>query len=133
VPRSAELEAAERDLGLALVALVAGTRPPVSPAMVRDYLATFFGITDALVRRHDPEDFVVRFSRPEDVETVLHSRVPGAPFRLIWHPWRRTSLASVGGDAPCSPARSVGCCGAGHPGKGVRPNCACSANGDPGE
>ena len=34
VPRSAELHAAEDALGLALVAVVGGTRPPVSPAMV---------------------------------------------------------------------------------------------------
>jgi hypothetical protein len=64
--------------------------------MVRDYLATFFGITDASVRRHDPEDFVIRFSRLEDMEAVLHTRVPNAPFLLIWHPWRWTSLASAG-------------------------------------
>lgn len=86
---------AERDLGLALVALVAGTRPDVSPAMMRDYLATF-GLTDVSVRRHVPKDFIIRFSRIDDLEAVLHTRVPNAPFHLIWHPWRRTSLASIG-------------------------------------
>jgi hypothetical protein len=45
VPRSEELEAAELDLRPALVALVAGTRASVSPAMVRDYLANYLGIT----------------------------------------------------------------------------------------
>lgn len=95
VPRSHELEAAERDLRLALVALVAGNRPPVSPAMVTDYLSTFLGITDVSVHRHEPEDFIVRFARHEDRELVLRSAVPNAPFTLIWHPWRRTSLASA--------------------------------------
>jgi hypothetical protein len=80
VPRSVELEAAELELGSALVALVASTRPPVSPAMVRSYLATLFGLGDDLVsvRRHDPEDFIVRFARHEDRERVLHSVVQGA-------------------------------------------------------
>lgn len=90
------VETAKRDLGLSLVAVVAGTRPLVSPAMVRDYLATFFGIVDAAVRRHDPEDFIVRFTRHEDRNAVLHTRLHDTPFLLIWHPWRRTSLASAG-------------------------------------
>jgi hypothetical protein len=96
VPRTAVLQAAERELGLALVAVVAGTRPPVSPAMVQDYLAAQFGIDDAVVRRHDPDDFVVRFSRREDLELVLHSTVHEPPFRLIWHPWQRMSMATAG-------------------------------------
>ncbi|CAD6340563.1 unnamed protein product [Miscanthus lutarioriparius] len=78
VPRSTKLEAAERDLGLALVAVIAGTRPQVSPAMMRDYLATYLGIVDAT-----------------DLEAVLYTRVPNPPFHLIWHRWRRTSLASA--------------------------------------
>lgn len=48
---------------------------------------------DASVRRQDPEDFIVRFGRLEDCEAVLRSRIPTPPFHLIWHPWRRTSLA----------------------------------------
>lgn len=66
VPRSAELEAAELDLRLALVAVISGTRPPVSADMVPAHLATYFGIADVSVMRHDPEDFIVRFSHPED-------------------------------------------------------------------
>ena len=58
-----ELEAVECDLGLALVTVIADTRPQVSPAMMRDYLATYLGIVDATVRIHEPEDFIVRFSR----------------------------------------------------------------------
>jgi hypothetical protein len=94
VPRSTELEAAERDLGRALVAVIAGTRPPVSPAMVRAFLAAEFGIEDASVHRYEPEDFVVRFANRDDAERVLHTRVLNPPFHLIWHPWSRLSMAS---------------------------------------
>jgi hypothetical protein len=95
VPRSHELEAAELDLRLAPVALVAGTRPAVSPGMVSGYLSSFLGITDASVQRHEPEDLIVRFARLEDRDLVLRSVVPNPPFTLIWHPWRRTSLATA--------------------------------------
>jgi hypothetical protein len=98
VPRSSELEAAELDPRLVLVAIVARTRPFVSPDMVRAYLATYFGIGEASasVQCHNLEDFVVRFSRREDMEAVLHTMIHGAPFSLIWHPWRWTSLTSAG-------------------------------------
>ena len=90
MPRSPEHEAAEADLRLALVAVVVGTRPLVSPAMVRTFLATHYGLdeTSTTVHRHDPEDFIVRFSRREDLELVLGSRVHDALFSLIWRPWR---------------------------------------------
>ena len=78
-----ELEAVECDLGLALVAVIAGTRLQVSPAMMRDYLATYLEIVDATVRIHESEDFIVRFSRLQDLEAVLYTRVPNPPFRLI--------------------------------------------------
>lgn len=89
MPHSAELEAVEAALGSALVAVVAGTRPPVSMDMVRSYLATYFGLGDDLVfvHRHDPEDFIVQFARHEDREAVLRTVIQGAPFSLIWHPW----------------------------------------------
>lgn len=101
VPRSAEIQAAEEALSLALVAMVAGTRPPVTPAMVRDHLRTRFDIPDdaMLVQRHAPEDFIVRFSRLEDLERVLRSRPPSggaAPFMLLWRRWSRLSAASGG-------------------------------------
>lgn len=97
VPRSPELEAAEQDLRFALVAVVTGTRPFVSPDMVRAHLSTYFGIQEgsASVMRHEPVDFIVRFACLQDLEAVLHTAIHGAPFSLIWHPWRRTSLASA--------------------------------------
>jgi hypothetical protein len=77
VPRSTKLEAAERDLGRALVAVIAGTRPPVSPAMVRAFLTAEFGIEDASVHRYEPEDFMARFANrdADDAERELHTRV----------------------------------------------------------
>jgi len=68
VSRTAELQRAEDALALALVAMVGGSRPAVSTAMVTSYLFERFGITslDAEVRRHEPEEFVVRFRHRED-------------------------------------------------------------------
>ncbi|CAD6271194.1 unnamed protein product [Miscanthus lutarioriparius] len=70
--------AAEDELGLALVACVGGTRPSVSPAIVRQFLSDCFrmGIEDAKVLGHDPKDFVVRFRRREDRDRVLHTQAP---------------------------------------------------------
>ena len=61
VPRSAELQAAEQALSLALVTVVGGTRPPVSPEMVGQHQFQAFGVpVDRVsVRRHTPEDFIV--------------------------------------------------------------------------
>lgn len=98
VPRTAELQAAEDALDNALVAMVGGTRSEVSTAMVSSYLFTRFEIRaeDAVVRLHDPEDFVVRFRRREDRDRVLASPPGGALLPLVWRPWRRTSMANAG-------------------------------------
>lgn len=98
VPRDAALQAAEDALSNALVAMVGGTRPPVSPTMVRQFLFERFGVgeDDVRVRRHDPEDFVVWFRRHEDRQRVLGTLAVGAQFTLLWRPWLRTSMASSG-------------------------------------
>jgi hypothetical protein len=96
VPRSAEINSAENALSLALVALVGGTKPPVTPAMVHQHLRVGFGVDDAAmsVMRHAPEDFIVRFSRREDLERVLAAPPDGsAPFTLTWRRWTRLSRA----------------------------------------
>lgn len=70
---------------LALLAVVVGSRPPVSSAMVRTYLETYFGVMDdrATVRRTRPDDFIVCFTRIEDLELVLRTPTPpAAPFAL---------------------------------------------------
>ncbi|CAD6247774.1 unnamed protein product [Miscanthus lutarioriparius] len=94
VPHTPAIQAAEDALSLALVL---GTRPPVSPAMVRDLLGEYFGIADNLVAVHrtKPDDF--RFSRPEDQEMVLSTPWPAAaPFALRWCRWSRLFMASAG-------------------------------------
>jgi hypothetical protein len=85
VSRTAELQRAEDALGLALVAMVGGSRPAVSTAMVTSYLFERFDITslDAEVRRHEPEEFVVRFRHREDRDQVLATRPTGAPLPLV--------------------------------------------------
>jgi hypothetical protein len=98
VPRTAVLADAEAALGFALVALVAGNRPAVSTGMVSEYLMNYFRLHASTfsVWHHDPEDFIVRFARQQDLEAVLQTVVLDPPFRLIWNRWRRTSLASAG-------------------------------------
>nr|TKW07544.1 hypothetical protein SEVIR_7G314200v2 [Setaria viridis] len=79
--------------------MVGGTRPEVSPAMVRDHLHQALGIAAVAVsvHRHVPEDFIVRFRRLEDLDLVLSTpNAEGMPFSLIWRRWRRTSRASAG-------------------------------------
>lgn len=93
IPRSLELITAEDALSsLALVALVCGNRPLVSPAEVWDQLQSLFWIpADAFaVSTYSPEDFLVRFNHWEDLEGVLHGPVPvGTPFFLLWKRWRQ--------------------------------------------
>lgn len=99
-PQSAELDAAEEALSsLALVALVGGNRPPVSPAQVREHLQSFFRLPPEAftVSRYAPEDFLVRFYSRNDLEGVLNGPVPiGTPFYPLWRRWRRQSMASAG-------------------------------------
>jgi hypothetical protein len=66
--------------------------------MVAEYLMHYFGFDPAnfSVRRHNPEDFIVRFAVQHDLEMVLQTVVLDPPFRLIWNRWRRTTLATAG-------------------------------------
>lgn len=99
VPRTPALQAAEDALSLALVAMVVGTRPLVSTAMMRSHLSEIYGVTEELfsVHRYRPEDFIVRFSRPKDLEIVLGTLTPDdVPSPLCWRRWSRLSMASAG-------------------------------------
>lgn len=95
VPRTLEFQRAEDDLGRALVAMIGGTRPNVSTAMVYSFLANRFDITadEVVVRRHEPEDFHMRFWHSADRDHVLEARGGGHLLPLVWYPWRRTSGA----------------------------------------
>jgi hypothetical protein len=69
VHRSEEIEEEERELNLALVAVVGGSRPHVSLPEVRSWVANGYGIPrDSFkVRRFQPEDFMITFSYYDDM------------------------------------------------------------------
>jgi hypothetical protein len=94
VQRTPALQAAEDQLSLALLALVLGTRPLVSPAMVLDHLRDHFNIAEDLVsvRRTRPDDFIVRFSRREDLERVLAAPPPPGAFHSALAPLESTDF-----------------------------------------
>jgi hypothetical protein len=67
--------------------------------MVRTHLETYFSIMDdrAIVHRTRPDDFIVRFTRIEDLELVLQTPTPPvAPFALRWQRWSRLIMGSAG-------------------------------------
>lgn len=83
LPCTSTLQAADDALALALVALVVCTRPPVSTTMMVDHLQEVYGIEcgTVSVHRYRPEDFIVCFSRLEDMEVVLGTPTPDdSPF-----------------------------------------------------
>ncbi|KAG2582472.1 hypothetical protein PVAP13_6KG412100 [Panicum virgatum] len=98
VPRSQEIDATEaRPASCALVALVGGIRPAVSPLQVGMLLEEFFSVQHAeyTVYRFEPEDFLVEFTSAAVADRILHAHYPAkAPFQLIWKRWRRQAMAS---------------------------------------
>jgi hypothetical protein len=65
--------------------------------MMMHHLREYFGIVDehVSVRRTRPDDFIVRFSRREDLERVLATPSPeGAPFALRWRRWSHLIMGS---------------------------------------
>lgn len=79
VPRTTAIQAAEDALSLALLALVLGTRPAVTPAMMLQHLHVHYSITEerVSVRWTRPDDFLVRFSHQEDLDLVLSNQKAG--------------------------------------------------------
>lgn len=100
VPRTARLQAAkDMLLSSALLALVLGTRPAVTPAAVTLHLAEFYGISEDRVSvcRTTPDDFIVRFRQVADLELVFNNQRPaGAPLILRWRRWNRLIMGSSG-------------------------------------
>ena len=99
IPRTPAIQNSEDSLShLALVATITGNRPFVSTAMIQDALFARFQINaeDVDIKVHEPEDFLVRFSRREDRDCVLSSRPWGALMPLRWRPWTRVSAAVAG-------------------------------------
>ncbi|CAL4948394.1 unnamed protein product [Urochloa decumbens] len=97
VPWSASVEANVQELSSALFAMVAGTRPVVSPAQVELYMSEHFGLgrDDVEVRLSRPDDFLLVFRRRIDADRVLHAEPPpNAAFCLTYRRWRREAMAS---------------------------------------
>jgi hypothetical protein len=87
IPRDAALVEAEGAMSLALLTLVLGTRPWVTPTIVGKQLRSVFGLDDGLfsISRMTPDDFIVLFSSAADLETVLRTLWPAsALFTLHW-------------------------------------------------
>jgi hypothetical protein len=76
IHHSEEMVEEEAALDLELVAVVGGSWPPVSIVAVEVWLHTQFGIpsADIVVRRYQPEDFLICFSFLDDMLRVLHNR-----------------------------------------------------------
>lgn len=99
MPRTPSIQAAEDALSMVLLALVLRTRPPVTPAMMLQHLSDHYGVhgADVTVHRTRPDDFIVRFSRQEDLDHVLSSPEPqGAPFVVRWCRWSRLITGPAG-------------------------------------
>lgn len=64
VPRTPSIQVAEDVLSLALLALMLGTRPLVTLAMMLQHLHDHYGITEdrVTVRTMRPDDFIIQFS-----------------------------------------------------------------------
>jgi hypothetical protein len=85
------MDEAEAELQNALVVMVGGTRPQVSPTQVQEYLEAFFQIGPDRVQvvRFHPADFLLRFSNRDDADRVLHALAPpGAGLVLVFQWWR---------------------------------------------
>lgn len=96
IQRSAEIDQAENDLRLALVAAVGGTRPTVDVTQVRRLLHQLFAVEEVEIRLFQPEDFLIIFRTEADLERVFRSPYPpGAPFLLIFKRWRWQIAASA--------------------------------------
>lgn len=99
IPRTAAINKDEDALSLALVALIGGIRPPISPDEVRGQLVDHYHILpDAFtVARYAPEDFLVVFRSREDSELLaLRYRVT---IRIVeLQDWR--ALPSSSDDSP---------------------------------
>lgn len=97
-PALCRINAAKDALSLALIALIGGNRPAMSPAEVRYHLVSRYHI-DAeafTVSRYAPEDFLVRFHARDVLEDVLHAPTPlGAPFTLLWRRWCHQPTATA--------------------------------------
>jgi hypothetical protein len=101
VHRSPKIEALERVLVLALVAVVGGTRLPVTLVDVRLWIVDHFGILgDSFhVKRYYPEDFIIMFSYLDDMLKECCTTSP----RVMLH----SASSSKGDGGSCTPVQKI--------------------------
>jgi hypothetical protein len=78
IPRTAVINEAEAKLTNALVAVVGGTMPMVTPATVHQHLSRFFQVEEheVQVHRSKPDDFLLLFNNERVMDRVLHTVLP---------------------------------------------------------
>jgi hypothetical protein len=87
---TAAMDAVESELTSALVAMVGGTRPAVTPDHVCLHLTRHYQVDADSVRihRYRSDGFLVNFSDPSTADRVLHASQPqGAELVLIFRHW----------------------------------------------
>jgi hypothetical protein len=87
---------AEAVLANALVIMIGGNMPPVSPEQVCHHSKIFYDIeeVDMQVKRYSCTDFLVVFSSKQLVDAVLHAPPPQrADLLLTFHSWNRQAGA----------------------------------------
>jgi hypothetical protein len=92
IPRTQAIDEAEAALANALVVLVGGNRPTLSPEQVRHHLSRFYAIRDGevQVKRYSCVDFLLIFTTRQLADRVLHAPPPPqAEFMLIFCRWSR--------------------------------------------
>lgn len=97
VARTEELQLEEDAMvATALVVLVLGTRPSLAPYQVRRFIQENYGMvgSDFTLLRYWPEDFLVIFRNPADLQRVLDAPpLPRADMILRFRRWNRLATA----------------------------------------
>jgi hypothetical protein len=86
-----EIAANEIALERALVVMVVGTRPELTPSDVQAYIMGHFGLPSGsfTVHVHHPEDFLVLFGDYDVPQQILDAPLPSSSVRLVFRRWRK--------------------------------------------
>jgi hypothetical protein len=84
IPCTQAMNEAEAVLANALVVMVGGARPVISPEQIRQHLLQFYGIAerDVQVKRYSCADFLLIFTSRLLADSVLHALPPATASRL---------------------------------------------------
>jgi hypothetical protein len=92
IPRTQAMNEAEAALANALVMMVGGARPVISPEQIRQHLSQFYSIAerDVQVKRYSCADFLLIFASRLLADSMLHALPPllqQADFPLVFRRW----------------------------------------------